>query len=108
LTKIKIRFGLADWKNHEQSLIGDSDYQKFDDALRMVISGNSTQRENLISYLESQYKLGKLVYGFHVSNRALMTCLVYKAQGRHVAFIDGADGGYALAAKMLKGKLKPG
>ena len=51
--------------------------------------------------------MGKLVYGFHVSDRALMTCLVYKAQGRHTAFIDGADGGYALAAKVLKENLKP-
>lgn len=46
------------------------------------------------------------MYGFHVSDRALMTCLVYEEQGRHIAFIDGADGGYALAAKVLKEKLK--
>jgi hypothetical protein len=108
LTKIKIRVGLVDWKHHKQTLIADSDYQKFDDTLRMVISGKSAQREKLIPYLENQYKGGKLVYGFHVSDRALMTCLVYKAQGRHMTFIDGADGGYALAAKMLKEKLKPG
>ncbi|HEY9833856.1 MAG TPA: DUF3095 domain-containing protein [Stenomitos sp.] len=107
LTKIKIRLGLIDWKHQKQTLIADSDYQKFDDTLRMVISGNSAQRAKLISYLENQYKMGKLVYGFHVSDRALMTCLVYKAQGRHTAFIDGADGGYALAAKVLKEKLKP-
>lgn len=108
LTKIKIRLRRVDWKHQKQTLISDSDYQKFDDTLRMVISGDSAQRAKLISYLENKYKGGKLVYGFHVSDRALMTCLVYKAQGRHTAFIDGADGGYALAAKMLKEKLKPG
>lgn len=106
LKKIAIRLGLLDWKPHKQSLIADSDYQKFDDTLRMVISGDSAQREKLIRYLENQYKAGNLVYGFHVSDRALMTCLVYEAQGRHIAFIDGADGGYALAAKVLKEKLK--
>ncbi|AFZ18338.1 DUF3095 domain-containing protein [Allocoleopsis franciscana] len=105
--KVSIKLGLIDWQTNKKTLISDSDYQKFDDILRMVISGNSGQREKLIRYLETQYKAGKLVYGFHVSDRALMTCLVYKAQGRHTAFIDGADGGYALAAKMLKEKLKP-
>ena len=107
-TKISIRLGLVDWNHHKQSLIADSDYQKFDDTLRMVISGNWAQRDKLIPYLEKQYQSGKLVYGFHVSDRALMTCLVYESQGRHTAFIDGADGGYALAAKVLKEKLKSG
>jgi hypothetical protein len=106
LTKIAIRLGLVDWKHQKQSLIADSDYQKFDDLLRMVISGDSVQRDSLIRYLEKQCRAGKLVYGFHVSDRALMTCLVYEMQGRHIAFIDGADGGYALAAKLLKEKLK--
>jgi hypothetical protein len=36
-----------------------------------------------------------------------MTCLVFSlAQGRHVHFIDGADGGYALAARQLKAQLQ--
>ena len=105
---MKFKLGLIDWQVNKKTIIADSDYQKFDDILRMLISGNSGQREKLICYLETQYKAGKLMYGFHVSDRALMTCLVYEAQGRHIAFIDGADGGYALAAKMLKGKLKPG
>ncbi|MEW6491051.1 MAG: DUF3095 domain-containing protein [Cyanobacteriota bacterium] len=106
LTQVTIKLGILDWEFHKKSLIGDSDYQKFDDTLRMVISGNLAQREKLIQYLEKQYEAGYLLYGFHVSDRALMTCLVYEAQGRHIAFVDGADGGYALAAKVLKEKLK--
>ena len=35
-----------------------------------------------------------------------MTCAISAYQGDHVHFIDGADGGYALAAKQLKGQLK--
>jgi hypothetical protein len=35
-----------------------------------------------------------------------MTCLVFSlAESRHVHFIDGADGGYALAALQLKEQL---
>jgi hypothetical protein len=31
-----------------------------------------------------------------------MTCLVFDYAGRHLHFIDGADGGLFLAAKALK------
>lgn len=106
VTKIRAKIGMINWEFQKSSVIGDSDYQKFDDTLRMVISGNSAQREQLLQYLEKQYEAGNLLYGFHVSDRALMTCLVYEAQGRHIAFVDGADGGYALAAKVLKEKIQ--
>jgi hypothetical protein len=105
LINFSILLAIKNGKTYKASLIADSDYQKFDDTLRMVISGNAAQREKLIGYLEKQYQEGKLVYGFHVSDRALMTCLVSESQDRHIAFIDGADGGYALAAKVLKEKL---
>ncbi len=36
-----------------------------------------------------------------------MTCLVSEHNGRnHIAFVDGADGGYALAAKAMKRRRK--
>ncbi|MGK7928621.1 MAG: DUF3095 family protein [Spirulina sp.] len=41
-----------------------------------------------------------------MSERALMTCLVSSGEDYHVGFIDGADGGYALAAKGMKQQLK--
>ena len=57
-------------------------------------------------YLEKKFQEGRLVYGFHVSDRALMTCLVFDRDGRQVHFVDGADGGYALAAKKMKERMK--
>ena len=37
----------------------------------------------------------------------MMTCLVFSLEeSRHVHFIDGADGGYALAAVQLKAQLQ--
>ena len=106
LMKIKIKLGLVDWEAEKKLVMYDTDYQKFDDTLRMVISGNSAQREKITEYLEKQYQSGKLLYGIHVSDRVLITCLVYEFQSRHIAFVDGADGGYALAAKSLKEKLR--
>jgi hypothetical protein len=34
-----------------------------------------------------------------------MTCLVFERNGRQVYFVDGADGGYCYAAKVMKTKL---
>jgi hypothetical protein len=35
-----------------------------------------------------------------------MTCLVFDRRGDHVHFVDGADGGYAMAALRMKERLK--
>jgi hypothetical protein len=98
----KLKIGGMDWGGYKKILTEATDYRKFDDMLRMVISGTRLQREQLINYLEEQYKAGRLVYGTHVSDRALMTCLVFEHNGPQVHFIDGADGGYTLAAKAMK------
>jgi hypothetical protein len=34
-----------------------------------------------------------------------MTCLVFERNGRQVHFVDGADGGYAIAAKSMKQRI---
>lgn len=48
---------------------------------------------------------GKLNYGIHQSDAALVTCLINQVGVNHLHFVDGADGGYALAATDLKSKL---
>ncbi|MEG4803079.1 DUF3095 family protein [Microcoleus sp. ARI1-B5] len=106
LMNFKVKTPEVDWGVYKDNAIAATDYRKFDDMLRMVISGNESQRKKLTGYLEKNYREGKLVYGLHVSDRALMTCLVFERSGRQVHFIDGADGGYALAAKEMKERLK--
>lgn len=107
--KMLIRFNHKldnfDWDLVRQNLVTNSDYKKFDDILRMIIAGNLEQRENLMKYLEKNYQSGKLVYGIHVSNRVLMTCLVSAGSGKDVHLVDGADGGYTLAAKNMKARV---
>ena len=96
----------SDWGKYKETLVTNTDFRKFDDNLRMVISGNADQRETLLQYLEKQYRKNLLVYGIHVSNRALMTCVISDYNLHHIHFVDGADGGYAMAAKALKKQLK--
>lgn len=101
-----IKTGMLNWGDYKQLVSEATDFKKFDDVLRMVISGKTKQRQKLVDYLEQKFKEGRLVYGIHVSDRALMTCLVFERDGRQVHFVDGADGGYALAAKKMKERMK--
>jgi hypothetical protein len=94
------------WDAYREVVFRTADYKKYDDTLRMIIAGNAAQRERLTRYLEDGYKRGALVYGLHITDRALMTCLVFERMGRQVHFVDGADGGYALAAKAMKERLR--
>jgi hypothetical protein len=50
-------------------------------------------------------KVGALFYGIQISDSALMTCMVFDRKDRHLHFVDGASGGYALAAKQMKSQL---
>lgn len=105
LMRWNLKVGTTDWGTYREIVSQATDYKKFDDLLRLVISGTPAQRQKLLQFLETQYQQGKLVYGYHVSDRALMTCLVFERSGRQVHFVDGADGGYAYAAKVMKQKL---
>ena len=106
LMRYKIRTGDIYWGNYKQDLVTNSDFRKFDGVLRQVLSGTRSQRELLTAYLQERYLKGDCCYGIHVSNAALITCLVLNRTGDHFHFIDGADGGYAMAATGLKKQLK--
>ena len=106
LMSLNIKTGAFNWGDYKQIVSESTDFKKFDDVLRMVISGTTQQRKKIIDYLEKKFQEGRLVYGFHISDRALMTCLVFERDGRQVHFVDGADGGYALAAKKMKERMK--
>lgn len=100
-----LTFGGIDWGKYRREVIANTDYRKFDDVLRHVLSGTPDQRKRLASLLEDSYRNGKLVYGVHHAPTALMTCLIFSRDGGHVHFVDGADGGYTMAAADLKQRL---
>ncbi|NJN29707.1 MAG: DUF3095 domain-containing protein [Synechococcales cyanobacterium RM1_1_8] len=90
------------WGRYRRDVANTVDYCKLDDALRMVIASDRDRTRALLDYLEAGARAGKFHYGVNRSDRALMTCLVFDRNGRQIHFIDGADGGYALAAVDLK------
>lgn len=102
LMKFSIRTAATDWGRYKTILARNSDVKKFNDCFRQILAGNAAQREALTAWLEERFARRELVFGIHVANRAQMTCLVFDYSGRHLHFIDGADGGLFLAAKALK------
>ncbi len=94
------------WSAYKEQIHLTTDAEKFDDMLRMVSAVNFSDRLILQEFLDTAYKEGKIFYGLHVSNRALMTCLVFERMGAQVHFVDAAEGGYAMAAIGLKQQLK--
>jgi hypothetical protein len=98
--------GTFDGARYPAEVAENSDYRKFDDTLRMVLDVTPEELEAITGLLEEKRDAGLLAFGIHASQAALMTCIVRKYEGEHVHFIDGSDGGYALAAKQLKAQLK--
>ncbi len=96
----------TDWAEYPRLFRGSTDYRKFDGVLRMVLAGGPGERAALEEYLETMYRDGRLAYGLHVSDRAVLTCLVYERMGQQVHFVDGAGGGYTSAAVGFKRRLK--
>jgi hypothetical protein len=90
------------WGDYKEDLEAHTDYRKMDGTLRQVIAGTVAQRRELEAYLQTQYEAGHLVYGLDASDAAMITCLVFQYEKEHVHFVDGADGGYAHAARALK------
>lgn len=93
------------WSEYRNDMVDNSDFRKFDGMLRMVMDGRHSQADALQAFLENEYKEKRLVYGMHKSREALLTCIVQSYNGNHLHFVDGSDGGYALAARELKRRL---
>jgi len=105
LMKLGLHTELTDWSRYKPTLVRNADVRKFNDLYRQILAGTPAQRQALEAWLEQRFARGELVYGLHVTDRAHMTCLVFDYAGRHLHFIDGADGGLFLAAKQFKQRL---
>jgi hypothetical protein len=93
-------FSPADYR---AELVANSDFRKYDDALRMVIDCTPDLADELQRRLETAATAGSVRFGLHRQDAAMMTCFTPSAlRNDHVHFIDGARGGYASAAVALK------
>jgi hypothetical protein len=105
--RFDLRVGLYDAPAYRVEVQQNSDYRKVADTLHMVLDCTDPEIAAIEACLAGLHAAGRIVYGTHLADRAMMTCLVFSLEeGRHVHFIDGADGGYAFAAVQLKAQLQ--
>lgn len=111
---IKLKFYWSDWfttqaalaQTVQANMIPASDYQKYDGNYKIVFRCDEQTRDTVIQWLKEQEADKNFVFGYHLTDRSIMTCLFDgKGDDRELHLIDAADGGYALAATMLKEKL---
>jgi hypothetical protein len=88
-----------------KQLVANSDFRKYDDALRMIIDCTPELAEEIERRLADAERDGTIRFGLHRQQAAMMTCFApFPTHSDHMHFVDGASGGYALAAAALKGQ----
>jgi hypothetical protein len=105
LARFNIKLGDFDSRRYKSDVSDNSDFRKFDDGLKMTIDVDGNRLARIEALLEEAAAKGVARYGLHKQENALITCFVINPMQRdHMHFIDGAAGGYALAATQLKEK----
>lgn len=98
-----MRVGGFDPHRYRAQLVENTDFRKFDDALRMTLDCTPALADRLEALLTAAERDGIARVGIHRQSAALMTCFVPSAtRSDHVHFVDGARGGYAAAARAIK------
>jgi hypothetical protein len=82
---------------------GAVDFARSDQSLCVVFDCPQDRIAAVRAYLDDRAANSDFKYGMHISDHAVMTCLVVSPNyGQHVHFVDGGDGGYTQAATQLK------
>ncbi len=102
-----MRFGITVGRfvpgKYSQQVVENSDFRKYDDALRMVLDCTPELAGKIERRLAEATAEGTVRFGLHRQDAAMMTCFTPSpTSANHVHFIDGAHGGYATAASALK------
>jgi hypothetical protein len=98
-----VRIGRFLPARYTHEVVENSDFRKFDDALRMVLDCTPELAREIEQRLVAAAATGVARYGLHRQDAAMMTCFSPSpANPNHIHFIDGALGGYAMAASKLK------
>ena len=100
--KILMDYNIGQWGKYKKRITSYSDTEKFDDMLRLTVCSTFEETLALEKYLKQQFNEGNIIYGIHKTDSSFMTCLIFERHGKHIHFVDGTNGGYAMAAKMMK------
>lgn len=107
LRRFALKLGRFDIRQYSREIASNTDFRKFDDALKMTVDVDMARLAKIETLLEDAARAGICAFGLHTQEQALMTCIVPSPMQRdHMHFIDGAAGGYAAAASHLKQKIR--
>jgi len=104
----KLYFHTRKGKQYLKRLVAMTDTIVLDGKINTVMSGTQQQRKKLETFLKEMEASKEIIYGLFISNASVMSCYVRNMDDGHIHFVDGAEGGYTNAAKVLKAKLKGG
>ncbi|PPK92571.1 Protein of unknown function (DUF3095) [Nonlabens xylanidelens] len=93
-------------KNYINDLIQLTETLLLDGSINTVITGNVGQREQLLEYLDGLENDHLINYGYYSSSSSVLSCFVTAIDDYHIHFLDGENGGYTQASKVLKAKMK--
>lgn len=103
LFSTRMRLGGFDPVVYRLDTARNTDYRKYDDGLKLTLDCRPDLLARIEVVLEDAHSRGIADYGIHRQDKALMTCIVPSVTRKdHIHFVDGAAGGYAEAARMLK------
>ncbi len=101
--RFKLRAGAFDAELYASDLAANADFRKFDDGLRMTLDCSPEFADALEARLGAAEDFAE--FGTFRQSNALLTCFVPSVTDRgHVHFVDGAGGGYTMAAKAMKAR----
>jgi Protein of unknown function (DUF3095) len=99
----KLKVGRYDAATYAGELVANADFRKFDDGLRMTLDCTPEFADALEARLAAAEAF--VHWGVFRQEAAQVTCFVPSAtQSGHVHFVDGAGGGYTMAAKAMKAR----
>lgn len=108
LSKLGLKAGSFDPKVYREDVSANSDFRKYDDGLKMTVDIDEAKVDMITRRLQEAETAGICLFGLHVQDSALVTCLVPTPLSRdHMHFVDGGSGGYAMAASRIKKNLTP-
>ena len=101
-----LRLGKFHPDRYRREIASNTDYRKFDDGLLLTADCSQETIDRLMGELEPAAQAGRILYGLHLQDEALMTCVAPSVTAsNHMHFVDGADGGYTAAARQLPGRV---
>jgi hypothetical protein len=99
----KLKAGKFDAAVYAADVAANADFRKFDDGLRMTLDCPPAFADTLEAKLMAAEDFAN--WGLYRQKSAQITCIVPSITERdHVHFVDGADGGYTMAATAMKAK----